>query len=123
MPNARTVRTIGQLANHPIGNVPRYQRERRLESERETSPLCPRPTRRLAPEESVSRADHLPRYLKPEEVADLLRTSRKAIYVMIERRQLPGVIRIGRRLLISANDLLSWLSDQQDTSSLEEIKR
>ncbi|MGH7436959.1 MAG: helix-turn-helix domain-containing protein, partial [Polyangiaceae bacterium] len=43
------------------------------------------------------------------EVAALLRTSRKAVYAMAERAQLPGVIRIGRRLLVRRDDLLSWL--------------
>ena len=41
-----------------------------------------------------------PVLLTPTEVAGLLRTSRKAIYTMIERGQLPGVTRIGRRVLV-----------------------
>jgi excisionase family DNA binding protein len=68
---------------------------------------------RLAP------AGDLPRYLTCSEVAALLRTSRKAIYVMIERRQLPGAARIGRRLLVRTESLVSWL-DQQSASSLLE---
>ena len=39
----------------------------------------------------------LPVFLTVDETADLLRTSRKAIYVMAERGQPPGVTRIGRR--------------------------
>ena len=35
--------------------------------------------------------DRLPRLLTTQEVAELLRTSRKAVYVMVERGQLPGV--------------------------------
>lgn len=61
----------------------------------------------------------LPVFLTPEEAADLLRTSRKAIYVRIERRQLPGVTRIGRRLLIRTEVLLKWLTDQECASSLQ----
>jgi len=61
--------------------------------------------------------DGLPLYLTADEAADVLRTSRKAIYSMIERRQLPGVSRIGRRVLISASLLLSWVADQQDGAS------
>jgi excisionase family DNA binding protein len=68
-------------------------------------------------------ANALPRYLTAAEAADLLRTSRKAIYVMVERRQLPGVCRIGRRVLISAAALLQFLADQQDAPSLREIQR
>ena len=71
----------------------------------------------------MNRLDSLPRYLKPDEAADLLRTSRKAIYVMVERRQLPGVRKIGKRILISSHDLLSWLEDQQSASVLKEIQQ
>ena len=46
------------------------------------------------------RPDGLPMFLTTDEAADLLRTSRKAIYMMIERRRLPGVKRIGRRVLV-----------------------
>ena len=49
--------------------------------------------------------NHLPRLLSVDEAADLLRTTRRAIYAMIERRQLPGVIRIRRRVLLRADDL------------------
>jgi excisionase family DNA binding protein len=50
-------------------------------------------------------------------VAELLRTTRKAIYSMIERAQLPGVVRIGRRVLIRQEALLDWLR-QKSTPSL-----
>lgn len=60
----------------------------------------------------------LPSLLTPDEVARLLRTSRKAVYAMIERGQLPGVVRIGRRVLISEPDLLDWFR-QKSTPSLE----
>jgi len=52
------------------------------------------------------------------ETADLLRTSKKAIYAMVERGQLPGVVRIGRRVLIREDALLDWLG-QKSTPSLE----
>jgi excisionase family DNA binding protein len=61
--------------------------------------------------------DDLPIYLTPEEAASLLRTTRKAIYVRIERGQLPGVTRIGRRVLIRRDSLLEWLT-QNCASSL-----
>jgi excisionase family DNA binding protein len=56
--------------------------------------------------------------LTPTEVAVLLRTSRKAIYAMVERAQLPGVVRIGRRVLVREDSLLDWLR-QKSTPSLE----
>ena len=58
-----------------------------------------------------------PALLLPREVADLLRTSRKSVYSMIERGQLP-VVRIGRRVLIREDDLVEWLR-QKSTPSLE----
>jgi excisionase family DNA binding protein len=57
-----------------------------------------------------------PTLLTVDETASLLRTSRKAVYAMAERGQLPGVTRIGRRCLIRSADLLHWL-DQKSTSS------
>ncbi len=61
----------------------------------------------------------LPHLLTLAEVADLLRTSPKATYAMIARGQLPGVVRIGRRVLVHADELVDWL-DQKRTPSLEE---
>ena len=60
----------------------------------------------------------LPPLMLPSEVADLLRTSRKAVYSMIERGQLPGVTRIGRRVLLRRDDLLEFLR-QKSTPSQE----
>ena len=61
----------------------------------------------------------LPMLLTVDEAADMLRTTRRAIYAMIARRQLPGVIRIRRRVLLRADDLLHWL-DQKRASSPKE---
>jgi excisionase family DNA binding protein len=61
----------------------------------------------------------LPMLLNVDEAADLLRTSRRAIYAMIARRQLPGVVRIRRRVLVRSPDLLDWLR-QNCAPSLEE---
>ena len=60
-----------------------------------------------------------PVLLTVDEAAELLRTSRRAIYAMVERQQLPGVVRIRRRVLFRADDLLHWL-DQKRTPSPEE---
>ena len=66
-----------------------------------------------------SRRGMLPVLLTVDDAADLLRTTRRAIYAMIERRQLPGVIRVRRRVLVRADDLLDWL-DQKRAPSPEE---
>ena len=61
----------------------------------------------------------LPVLLTVDEAADLLRTTRRALYAMIERRQLPGVIRIRRRVLLRADDLLDWLNQKRAPSPEE----
>jgi len=73
----------------------------------------------LAP---VSGTRAVPMLLTVDDVADLLRTTRRAVYAMIERRQLPGIVRIGRRVLVRADELLHWL-DQKSASSLRSEQR
>ena len=63
-----------------------------------------------------------PELLTVDEVASLLRTSRKAVYAMVERRQLPGVRRVGRRVLVRRVELLDWL-DHNCAPSLERTQR
>ena len=58
-----------------------------------------------------------PMLLKVEEVAQLLRTTPKAVYTMVERHQLPGACRIGRRLLFSQQALVAWLLEKSGASS------
>ena len=67
----------------------------------------------------MSIRESLPLLLTVSETAALLRTTRKAIYAMIERGLLPGVTRIGRRVLVRSTDLLDFL-DHKRTSSPEE---
>ena len=66
-----------------------------------------------------SRHTTLPVLLTVDEAADLLRTSRWAIYAMIERRHLSGVIRVRRRVLLRADDLLDWLNQKRAPSPEE----
>jgi excisionase family DNA binding protein len=47
-----------------------------------------------------------PDLLTVPEVATFLRTSPKAVYDMVERGSLPGVVRLGRRVLVRRVDLL-----------------
>ena len=60
--------------------------------------------------------------LTVDETAELLRKSRKAVYLMVSRGQLPGVTYIGRSLLIRRDDLLAWL-DESRASSPKESRR
>lgn len=61
----------------------------------------------------------LPLLLTADEAAGLLRTTRTAVYAMVARAQIPGVTRIGRRVLVRRDDLLDWL-DQKRAPSPEE---
>ena len=60
-----------------------------------------------------------PLLLTVPEAAALLRTSSRGIYAMVERRQLPGVVRIRRRLLFRTEALLDWVH-QKSAPSLKE---
>ncbi len=83
---------------------------------------APRRPRPIYPDRSAShatRADALPLLLTVDDAADLLRTTRRAVYAMVERRQLSGVIRLRRRVLFRADVLLDWL-DQKRAPSPEE---
>jgi excisionase family DNA binding protein len=66
----------------------------------------------------MPRISQAPVLLTSVEVAELLRTTKKAIYSMVERGQLPGIVRIGRRVLVREDALLDWLR-QRSTPSLE----
>jgi excisionase family DNA binding protein len=69
---------------------------------------------------TLNRSDaDLPALLTVAETADLLRTSRHAVYAMLERGQLPVPLRIGRRLLLRQDELLHWLH-QKRAPSLKE---
>lgn len=66
----------------------------------------------------------VPHLLTIDEVAEMLRTTRKAIYALIYKGALPGVIRLSRRLLVDRANLVDWL-DQNRTVSLttKEVQR
>jgi excisionase family DNA binding protein len=61
----------------------------------------------------------LPMLLTVSEAATLLRTTKVAVYAMVGRRQLPGVIRLGRRVLFRTQDLLNWLDQKRAPSPKE----
>ena len=66
--------------------------------------------------ETARRAPALPTLLTIDDVARVLRTSRGAVYAMAARGQLPGLTRIGRRVLIRADALLDWLDQKRAPS-------
>ncbi len=57
-----------------------------------------------------------PALLTVEEVADYLRTSRAAVYHQVARGQLPGVVRVGRRVLVKRAVLEQALDEGSATA-------
>jgi excisionase family DNA binding protein len=47
-------------------------------------------------------------FLTVAECAELLRTTPKAVYTLVERRHIPAV-HIGRRLLFNREKVIAWL--------------
>ena len=66
--------------------------------------------------------NQLPTLLTVDEAAAFPRKTRRALYSMVERGQIPGVIRLHRRLLFRADELLHWI-DQKRAPSLQENER
>lgn len=61
----------------------------------------------------------LPPLLSVPEVAAWLRTSKKAVYAMVDRGQLAGVVRVGRRILFDRAALIHWLDKRRAVSPEE----
>ena len=53
-----------------------------------------------------------PVLLTIDEAAALLRTTRRAMYAMVERRQIPGIVRIRRRVPFRTEALLDWVDQK-----------
>ena len=64
----------------------------------------------------------LPKLLTVEEVAEALRKTRKAIYAMVERGQLPGAFKLGGCLRVRQDVLLQWL-EEKGAPSPERMRR
>jgi excisionase family DNA binding protein len=61
--------------------------------------------------------------LTTDELAELLRTTRKAVYALVERRQLSGVVKIGRRILFRRDAVLDWLDRNTVPFAAQESSR
>lgn len=56
--------------------------------------------------------------LTAEELGELLRLSRGAIYTMVARGELPGVVKLGRRLRFRRDAVLEWLGRAPSSKEL-----
>lgn len=65
----------------------------------------------------------LPQLDTVADVAAMLRTSSKAVYTMVERGQIPGVLRFGRRVLFRRDALVQWLSEKSGAPSPDGDRR
>ncbi len=87
-------------------------------AELQATPSVAEPSGTTPVRSDLVKQQSLPALLTSGEVAELLRTSRKAVYAMAERAQIPGIVRINRRLLFREDALLDWLR-QKTSPSLE----
>ena len=55
----------------------------------------------------------LPYLLTVAEVADLLRTTKAAIYHRVERALIPGVVKDGSRVLFLRDDVLGYIAERR----------
>jgi excisionase family DNA binding protein len=58
----------------------------------------------------------LPAVLTPDDLAALLRVRKRAVLDAIQRGELPGVRRVGRRIRADRDTVLRWLADGRGQS-------
>jgi len=55
--------------------------------------------------------------MTPDELATWLHCTRRAVYDRVYRGQLPGPVRVGRRLYFLRDRMLTWLREPTDPRS------
>lgn len=61
--------------------------------------------------DATTNAGELPAVLTPDDLAGLMRMRKRAVLDAIQRGELPGVRRVGRRIRIDRDTVLRWLAD------------
>lgn len=68
----------------------------------------------------MSEESERPYLLTVEEVANqYLRTTRKGVWHLIQRGRIPGVVRVGRRVLVRRDRLIKFISESSVPSPWE----
>ncbi|MCM2334673.1 MAG: helix-turn-helix domain-containing protein [Anaeromyxobacteraceae bacterium] len=62
----------------------------------------------------------VPRYVTPDELAEILRTTRRGIYGRISRGTLPPPFKFGRNLRFDLDEVLKFISESRGSSPTEE---
>jgi excisionase family DNA binding protein len=63
------------------------------------------------PESNERPNAELPAILTPDDLAALLRIRKRAVLDAIQRGELPGIRRVGRRIRADRDTVLRWLAD------------
>ncbi len=102
----------GDVAAPESGQVPR--RGRRFNHSQEGVKSFGKNTavRVSSKELGEARPNGLPTLLTVPEVAEALRTSAPSVYNMIHRGQIPGIVRLGRKVLFDQDVLRNWILER-----------
>ncbi len=68
----------------------------------------------------MASSSSVPRYVTPDELAEILRTTRKGIYERRRRRTLPQPFKFGRNLRFDLDEVIRFISESRASSPTEE---
>lgn len=69
------------------------------------------------PRQEAIQLEQLPQVLTADEVAQLLRVSRKTVYSSFKRGEIPGGRKVGSALRFSRDRVIQWLAEGQEHGS------
>jgi excisionase family DNA binding protein len=69
------------------------------------------------PNQEAIQLEQLPEVMTADEVARLLRVSRKTVYTTFKKGEIPGGRKLGSALRFSRSRVLQWLAEGQERGS------